>query len=117
MKKIWKCCLFVVSVFLLVVGAVWHLPEIVTVSNNVYGKELPIQSVETEEKKAVLTFECAWNHSSIKDILEILEDHNVVLLFLSLGTGETVSGRCSEDRSRRARYREPFGDTSEHGTA
>ena len=87
MKKIWKCCLFVVSVFLLVVGAVWHLPEIVTVSNNVYGKELPIQSVETEEKKAVLTFECAWDHSSIKDILEILEDYNVRAAFLSLGTG------------------------------
>lgn len=85
MKKIWKCCLFVVSVFLLVVGAVWHLPEIVTVSNNVYGKELPIQSVETEEKKAVLTFECAWDHSSIKDILEILEDHNVRAAFFVTG--------------------------------
>lgn len=97
MKKIWKCCLFVVSVFLLVVGAVWHLPEIVTVSNNVYGKELPIQSVETEEKKAVLTFECAWDHSSIKDILEILEDHNVRAAFFV--TGDWVK-QYSEDVRR-----------------
>ena len=85
MRKNRKYSLLVAGSLLLFIGGLFCLPGEITVSNNVYGKELPIQSVETEEKKAVLTFECAWDHSSIKDILEILEDHNVCAAFFVTG--------------------------------
>lgn len=41
-------------------GTVKYLSGIVKVSSNVNGKELPIYSVETEEKKVALTFDAAW---------------------------------------------------------
>ena len=40
----------------------------ISVSNTVNGKELPIYSVETEEKKVALSFDAAWgnNYSGYK---------------------------------------------------
>ena len=41
---------------------------VVSVSNTVNGKELPIYCVETEEKKVALSFDAAWgnNYSGYK---------------------------------------------------
>ncbi|MBS4980547.1 MAG: polysaccharide deacetylase family protein [Lachnospiraceae bacterium] len=97
MKQIWKYCLLVMAAFLLVIGAAYHLPEIVTVSNNVYGREMPIQSAETKEKKAALTFECAWDHSSLNEILGALEAYHVRAAFFV--TGDWVK-RYPEDVRR-----------------
>lgn len=48
-------------------------------------KELPIYSVETEEKKVALTINCAWNADDIDKILEVLEKNNVKLTFFMVG--------------------------------
>ena len=37
--------------------------KIVSVNNTVNGRELPIYSVETEEKKVALSFDAAWGAS------------------------------------------------------
>ena len=37
---------------------------VVSVSNTVNGKELPIYCVETEEKKVALSFDAAWGSGS-----------------------------------------------------
>lgn len=48
-------------------------------------KELPIYSVDTEEKKVALTINCAWNADDIDKILEVLEKNNVKLTFFMVG--------------------------------
>ena len=48
----------IAGVFLLI--ACTGVSKVVTVTNTVNGKELPIYSVETEEKKVALSFDAAW---------------------------------------------------------
>ena len=46
---------------------------------------LPIYSVETEEKKAAVTFNCAWSAEDIPQILEILDKYEAKATFFILG--------------------------------
>lgn len=46
---------------------------------------LPIYSVQTEEKKVALTFDCAWGASDIPEILETLKNNNVKATFFMVG--------------------------------
>lgn len=85
MKQLGKYSFLVIGIFLMFIGIAWYLPEIVTVSNNVYGKELPIQSVETEEKKVALTFERAWGNGNLDKILETLRMYDVRAAFFITG--------------------------------
>lgn len=54
---------------------------------NVFAPErtLPIYSVETEDKVAALTFDCAWGADDIPEILEVLESRNVKASFFVVG--------------------------------
>lgn len=45
---------------ILILGLGMGVSKAVTVSNTVNGKELPIYSVETQEKKVALSFDAAW---------------------------------------------------------
>ena len=47
---------------------------------------LPIYSVETEDKKVALTFDCAWGADDIDKIIEVLEKKNVSATFFTVGT-------------------------------
>lgn len=69
----------------LVVGILKNIPKIVTVSNNVNGRELPIYSVETEKKQVALTFDAAWGDTYTEQILEILKKHHVQATFFMTG--------------------------------
>ena len=40
--------------------------KVVTVTNTVNGKELPIYSVETDEKKVALSFDAAWGDGRMR---------------------------------------------------
>lgn len=46
---------------------------------------LPIYSVETDEKKAAITFNCAWSAEDIPEILGILEKYDAKATFFVLG--------------------------------
>lgn len=46
---------------------------------------LPIYSVETEEKKVAVTFNCAWGAEDIPEILGILDDYDARAAFFVLG--------------------------------
>lgn len=48
-------------------------------------KQLPIYSVDTEEKKISLTMNCAWNADDIDLILQILEKQQVKITFFMVG--------------------------------
>ncbi len=63
--------------------------KVVTVTNTVNGKELPIYSVETDEKKVALSFDAAWGNEDTQRILDILKEHNIKVTFFM--TGEWVS--------------------------
>ena len=52
--KMWAVC----GVLILAAGG--GVSKTVSVSNTVNGKELPIYSVETDEKKVALSFDAAW---------------------------------------------------------
>lgn len=54
------CMLAVICVVLL--GIYLSTSGVVSVSNTVNGKELPIYCVETEEKKVALSFDAAWGN-------------------------------------------------------
>ena len=48
-------------------------------------KELPIYSVDTEEKKISISFDAAWGDEYTKDILDILDKYNVKSTFFLVG--------------------------------
>jgi polysaccharide deacetylase family sporulation protein PdaB len=48
-------------------------------------KQLPVYSVECAEKKAAITFDCAWGADDIPDILETLKKEDVKATFFIVG--------------------------------
>ncbi len=50
------------------------------------GKNLPIYSVETDEKKVALTFNCAWGAEDIDAILDALDTYDANCTFFIVGT-------------------------------
>ena len=58
---------------------------IISVSNSVNGKELPIYCVNTEEPKISISFDAAWGNDDTARILEILAKHNVHATFFMTG--------------------------------
>ena len=73
---------------ILILIACVGVSKIVSVNNTVNGKELPIYSVETDEKKVALSFDAAWGNEDTQTILNILKEHNVKVTFFM--TGEWV---------------------------
>lgn len=63
--------------------------RVVAASSTVGNRELPIYCVDTEEKKIALSFDAAWGNEDTRQILEILEKHQVKVTFFM--TGEWVS--------------------------
>lgn len=56
------------------------------------GREIPIYSVERNDNKISLTFDCAWNDDDIDEIINILKDYNCSATFF-------VTGKWAEDYS------------------
>lgn len=73
---------------ILIVALCFGASKVVTVTNTVNGKELPIYSVETEEKKVALSFDAAWGNEDTQKILDILKEYDIHVTFFM--TGEWV---------------------------
>ncbi len=75
------------AVAFLSLAGVWILlrEEVITVSNSVNGRELPIYCVDTEEPKVALSFDAAWGNEDTEQILEILKKHDVRVTFFMTG--------------------------------
>lgn len=56
------------------------------ISVSVNGKEIPIYSVERNDKKIALTFNSAWGDEDIPKILDVLDKHKVKATFFVVGT-------------------------------
>lgn len=66
-------------------GIGFGVSEAVSVSNTVNGRELPIYSVETPEKKVALSFDAAWGNEDTQIILDTLAKYNVHATFFMTG--------------------------------
>ncbi|HHW48399.1 MAG TPA: polysaccharide deacetylase family protein [Clostridiaceae bacterium] len=70
-----------IVVFLAVAGNYYYNSVSVSASN----RELPIYSVECENKVAAITFDCAWGSDDIPEILETLRKEDVKATFFIVG--------------------------------
>ncbi|MCD8391054.1 MAG: polysaccharide deacetylase family protein [Firmicutes bacterium] len=52
---------------------------------SVGGREIPIYSVEREDNKIALTFDCAWNADDIERILDTLDEYGCKATFFIVG--------------------------------
>lgn len=83
MKKTkWKLFLLLA---LMLIGSTLGLTKVVHVSNTVNGRELPIYSVETPDKKVALSFDAAWGNEDTQLILDTLAKYNVHATFFMTG--------------------------------
>ncbi|NLC69488.1 MAG: polysaccharide deacetylase family protein [Clostridiaceae bacterium] len=74
-----------VTLALIILAAMWGITGMKPLEVFSQGREIPIYSVECEEKKASITFDCAWGADDIPRILEILENENVKATFFIVG--------------------------------
>lgn len=70
---------------ILMITAAVGVSKTVTVTNTVNGRELPIYSVETEEKKVALSFDAAWGNEDTQRILDILKEYDIHVTFFMTG--------------------------------
>ena len=78
-----KTILFALVVILL--GAFSVPTFLKSVETSVQTKELPIYSVETDEKKIAVTFDSAWNDDDIEQIINVLSEQNCPSTFFVTG--------------------------------
>ena len=76
---------FILATIALIQGIAKVLPDSITVSNTVNGRELPIYCVQTEKPQIALSFDAAWGNEDTSKILEILKKHNVKVTFFMTG--------------------------------
>ena len=84
-KKICKSMILWLAVAVIIVLAVRCMPDEISVSNNVGGRELPIYCVDTQERKIALSFDAAWGNEDTEQILDILEKYGVKATFFMTG--------------------------------
>ena len=80
-----KLAALVLCVCVLLAGAFFYLPGVVSVSSSVNGRDLPIYCVQTDKPQIALTFDAAWGNEDTEQILSILEKHNVKVTFFATG--------------------------------
>ena len=80
-KKRWL--LLALAFWLLAVGAVVWFSLTRTASAS--ARQLPVYSVETAEKRAALTFNCAWDETGLDGLLAILKEYDARCTFFVVG--------------------------------
>lgn len=85
-KRRWRNYgIVVLALMIALTGSYKYVESYVTVSSNVNGRELPIYSVETDEKKVALSFDAAWGNEDTRKLLDILKKHDVHVTFFMTG--------------------------------
>ena len=61
-----KSAAFLLAALALIQGVARFLPDSITVSSSVGGRELPIYCVETDKKQVALSFDAAWGGGNLR---------------------------------------------------
>lgn len=80
-----KLAALALCVCVLLAGAFFYLPDVVSVSSSVNGRDLPIYCVQTNKPQIALTFDAAWGNEDTEQILSVLKKHNVNVTFFATG--------------------------------
>ncbi len=62
-----KSAAFALATIALIQGVAKFLPDSITVSSSVGGRELPIYCVETDKKQVALSFDAAWGNGRLME--------------------------------------------------
>ncbi len=81
-----KVGIVVLSIIMLIGLGIMIIPNAVTVSNISSKRDLPIYSVNTEDRKVALTFETASSNEDLQNILDTLTKHNIKATFFLTGS-------------------------------
>ncbi len=81
----------------MVLGAIRYVPEVVSVSTSVDGRELPICCVDTVKEQVALSFDTVRGDGDTGKILEILKKHDVKATFFV--TGDWVAAYPEETKA------------------
>ncbi len=84
-ERIKRSLIFWGVVMVIILALVRYIPKVVFVTHAINGKELPIYSVDTKEKKVALSFDAAWGNEDTKKILKILKKHKIHATFFMTG--------------------------------
>ena len=82
-KRSWIIYAVIIIVWAFAIGTVLYLSLTRTASAT--AKKLPVYSVETEDKRAALTFNCAWDETGLDELLAILKRSGVRCTFFVVG--------------------------------
>lgn len=70
---------------ILIIPMLLFAPKALEAFSSRDGRELPIYSVEREDNKIALTFDCAWNDDDINSILDTLSENKCTAAFFVTG--------------------------------
>lgn len=62
-----KSAAFLLATVALIQGVIRFLPDSITVSSSVGGRELPIYCVDTDKKQVALSFDAAWGNELLME--------------------------------------------------
>ena len=104
------------GILLLLMAGLWsqarsYWPAAAASVQVLFGRELPVYSVETDQKQAALSFDAAWGNEDTAEILDILEKYDVKVTFFM--TGQWVKD-YPDDVKRIAELGHDLGNHSEN---
>lgn len=83
-KNLTAIVVIAAALFFIVVNTLLARENLIQVSGS-YREDIPIYSVETDEKKCAITFDCAWGASDIPNILDTLDKYRAKATFFIVG--------------------------------
>lgn len=83
--KFKKTIITIFSVFLFIFATIFAKRGITTLCGTFKNRQLPIYSVETDEKKVAISFDAAWGNEDTHILLDILKSYNVHATFFMTG--------------------------------
>lgn len=77
--------IIIAALILVAIPVIWFSTSKAVTVFMVNGREVPIYSVERDDNKIAITFDCAWNDEDIDSILDTLDKYNCKATFFVVG--------------------------------
>lgn len=77
--------IIIAALILIAIPVIWFSTSKAVTVFMVNGREVPIYSVERDDNKIAITFDCAWNDEDIDSILDTLDKYNCKATFFVVG--------------------------------